>query len=157
MAWLDFIKTIRQNDDQEKKRAQQGGFAGFVGRGLNLVDNTIDKGAEVTRNVNQDLGNYFTPKANQIRTRDFLRELPGATVKVGTGIGKFVGNTAQSINRGFVNTYLSGKEPGQQSPEDRKKAIDELTSKYSEEERNKLADEAQSGKVKSGQIGRAHV
>lgn len=152
MAWLDFIKTIRQNDQQEKQRAQQGGFWNHA---LNAVDNTIDAGSNVVHTaahaVDQAATDYFAPKADQIRVRDFLRELPGAAVKVGEGVGKFAGNAAQGFDRGLVNTYLTIHEAGRNdSINSRKKIIDEMKSKYSEAERNKLADEAQSGKVKDG-------
>ena len=42
MAWLDFIKAIRQDDEEEQKRRDKTGFGGWWGDVQNSWDNLVD-------------------------------------------------------------------------------------------------------------------
>ena len=48
MAWLDFLKSIRLDEEEELKRQQEGGF---MNRYRGLIDDAIDVGGRTIKNV----------------------------------------------------------------------------------------------------------
>lgn len=121
MAWLDFIKTIRQNDENEKKRG------GWWGNTLNSIDNTIDSGSDLIHGRFSDAAHQFVDAAK-------------SNWQSGAGVRDFVGDTLQSIPRGIVNLGLGVKEQSDDSARDsNNQALQEMLG-MSEDERNKLAD-----------------
>ena len=96
MAWLDFIKTIRQNDDQEKNRG------GWWGNTLNTIDNGIDAvGKAVT-------GDF-------LGAVDQTRQAGKTWWDSSSGVRDFTGDVLQSVPRGVVNIGLGIHEKSRET------------------------------------------
>lgn len=132
MAWLDFIKTIRQNDDQEKNRG------GWWGNTLNTIDNGIDA---VGKAVTSDF----------LGAVDQTRQAGKTWWDSSSGVRDFTGDVLQSVPRGVVNIGLGIHEKSRETERNAmNKRIEEML-QMSEEERNRLADKWDSNdKTKDG-------
>jgi len=86
----NFLKDTVTISDEERKR---GKAPTTLERGGNLISEKIP---EISANARQSVSDYFKPTEN-VRVRDFLREVPGATYDVGKEI---VQGTARSFDYG---------------------------------------------------------
>lgn len=135
MAWLDFMKAIRQQEDDPRKRhGVVGGFLNAVDTGENAVRGTARKIADATDH-NDSNYNFF----------DVARDLPSAAIdatkKVGSDIGNFAADTAQGAARGVVNTALTLKEGDKSSQLDKRNATIDNILNIPEAQREKILND----------------
>jgi hypothetical protein len=136
MAWLDFIKTLRQNDEDEEKRGGNwwGDTLNFIDNGINSVGdfgNGVKKGAKDFLNTKVDMPGWWDHVEN------FDKNVASPVLK---GASDFTTDVLQSVPRGIVNLGLGLKEAGDdQALGGSNKRLDELL-KMSEDEREKFAN-----------------
>lgn len=70
----------------------------------NTITAPFKAAAEKTKKT---IGDFFAPVPNQVRTRDFVRELPGATEKVGESILNFGKDVLRAAPRAAASATLS--------------------------------------------------
>lgn len=126
MAWLDFIKAIRQDEDEEEKRRQQEGFGGWWGDVQNSWDNLLDVGSSAIRG---DFGGAVE------QGKQYLGDV-GSTLG---GIKEAGEDILQGTARGVVNIGMTLDEASRNSNIDsRNKRIDQIL-EMPKEERERLA------------------
>ncbi|MFA5961905.1 MAG: LPD38 domain-containing protein [Parcubacteria group bacterium] len=72
----------------------------------NTITAPFKKAAEKTKKT---VGDFFAPVSDDVRTRDFIRELPGATEKVGTSILNFGKDVLRAAPRAAASATLSAE------------------------------------------------
>ena len=70
----------------------------------NKITSPFKKAAEKTKKT---IGDFFAPVPDQVRVRDFVRELPGATKTVGTAVLNFGKDVLRAPNRAAASAMLS--------------------------------------------------
>lgn len=70
----------------------------------NKITSPFKKAAEKTKKT---IGDFFAPMPDQVRVRDFVRELPGATKTVGTAVLNFGKDVLRAPNRAAASAMLS--------------------------------------------------
>lgn len=75
-----------------------------MGNLWNTITSPFKKAAEKTKKT---IGDFFAPVPDQVRVRDFVRELPGATETVGKAVLNFGKDILRAPNRAAASTMLS--------------------------------------------------
>lgn len=70
----------------------------------NKITSPFKKAAEKTKKT---IGDFFAPVPDEVRVRDFVRELPGATKTVGTAVLNFGKDVLRAPNRAAASAMLS--------------------------------------------------
>jgi len=70
----------------------------------NKITSPFKKAAEKTKKT---IGDFFAPVPDQVRVRDFVRELPGATKTVGMAVLNFGKDVLRAPNRAAASAMLS--------------------------------------------------
>ena len=78
-----------------------------MGNLWNTITAPFKKAAEKTKKT---IGDFFAPVPDEVRTRDFVRELPGATEKVGTSILNFGKDVLRAAPRAAASATLSAED-----------------------------------------------
>ena len=106
----------KSQDEAEKKRKEQERQAEENRKKLataaqsvgNFLKGTAGKISELPKEVSKDISDYFEPVPDKVRVRDFVRELPGSTEKVGKGIVKFRQGRAAGNPKSSGAIYTDG-------------------------------------------------
>ncbi|MFA5169085.1 MAG: hypothetical protein WC530_11215, partial [Candidatus Omnitrophota bacterium] len=93
----------KSQDEAEQRRKEQERMAEENRQKLvsatqsvgNFLKGTANKISELPKETEK----YFEPVPDKVRVRDFVRELPGSTEKVGKGIGKFLVDVLRAMPR----------------------------------------------------------
>jgi len=107
----------KSQDEAEKKRKEQERQAEENRKKLataaqsvgNFLKGTAGKISELPKEVSKDISDYFEPVPDKVRVRDFVRELPGSTEKVGKGIIKFGKDILRSVPRAAAQFTLTAE------------------------------------------------
>lgn len=97
----------KSQDEAEQRRKEQERLAEENRKKIvtaaqnagNFLKGTANKISELPKEVSKDVSEYFVPVPDKVRVRDFVRELPGSTEKVGKGIGKFLVDVLRAMPR----------------------------------------------------------
>lgn len=97
----------KSQDEAEQRRKEQERLAEENRKKIvtatqnvgNFLKGTAEKISELPKEVSKDVLEYFEPVPDKVRVRDFVRELPGSTEKVGKGIGKFLVDVLRAMPR----------------------------------------------------------
>lgn len=72
----------------------------------NTITAPFRKAAEKTK---KNIGDFFAPVPNEVRARDVVREIPGATEKVGESILNFGKDILRAAPRAAASVTLSAE------------------------------------------------
>lgn len=141
-GWQDFIRAIRRDEDEEKKRDREGGIGNRV---FGFLDDVLDVGERTGQAARRELASIDNGGDNDYDVLDVIRDTPAAfgdAVKtVGGGILEFGEDVAQSIPRFGAEVLMSGREALEDTRDDQRRTrIDELLS-MDESERERIAND----------------